>query len=148
MALERDIQSIVSCKGVDTFTVVAASAPETIDGTEIDTQGFRGIAFAVVPDEAIGADVIAFSAKEDTVSGGTPTVVAADKILPLDAANLNLTDADSDGFIAVFGVFGAERYVTPSLITTTVADDLTVTVIPILIAENKPYGETGIDGLP
>jgi hypothetical protein len=148
MSLERDIQSKISCKGVDTITVTAAGAPTTIDGTEIDTKGFRGLAFAVVADEAIGTDVIAFSAKEATISGGPYTVVASDKILPLDAADLNIGDADTDGFLEIFGVFSVERYVKPSLISTTVADDLTVTVIPILIKENLAQDEDGIDGLP
>jgi len=148
MALERDIQSKLKVKAVDTISVTALGTPGTFDGTEIDTKGFRGVAFAVVADEAIGTDVIAFSAKEDTVSGGTPTVVASDKILPLDAADYNIGDADTDGFIGVFGVFSTERYVTPSLVSTTVADDLTVTVIPIMIPENLASDATGIDGQP
>jgi hypothetical protein len=148
MSLERDLQSKIGVKAVDTISVTSVGTPGTFDGTEIDTLGFRAVAFAVVPDEAIAADEIAFSAKESTTSGGTFTVVASDKILPLDAADLNLTDADGDGYIRVFGVFSAERYIKPSLVSTTVADDLTVTVIPILRAEDMAFNEDGIDGLP
>lgn len=148
MSLERDIQSKISCLGVDTLAITAASTPETVQGTEIDTQGFRAVAFAVVADEAIGTDEIAFTVFEATTSGGTYTEVASDKILPLDAADYNIGDADSNGFLEIFGVFSAERYIKPTLKSTLVADDLTVTVIPILIKENLAQDEDGIDGLP
>lgn len=148
MSLERDIQSKISCKGVDTLTITAASTPETVLGTEIDTKGFRAVAFAVVADEAIGTDAIAFTVHEATSSGGTYTAVSSDKVLPLDAVDYNIGDADSDGFLEIFGVFSTERYIKPVLNSTTVADDLTVTVIPILIKENLAQDENGIDGLP
>ncbi len=146
--MQRDIQSLLKVLAVDTITVTTAGAPETLQGTEIDTKGARSVAFAVVPDEAIDTDDIDFTVYESSVSGSGFTEVDNDKLLPTTGTDrYKLTDAVS-GALQMFGVTGTERYIKPALETITVADDLTVSVTPILILDEKPVTPPAVDALP
>lgn len=141
--MQRDIRHKLNVLAVDTLTVTAASAPEVVQGTAIDTQGLRAIDFAVVPDEAIGTDVIEFQIYECDTVGGTYTAIDTDKYLKTGGSRL-LVDAASDGSLLTVGCTGTERYIKPVVSTTTVADDLTVSVTPIKVPEIVEYDEDGI----
>lgn len=141
--MQRDYRDKLQVLEVDTLSVTAASAPEVVQGTAVDTQGIRAVVCAVVPDEAIGTDVIAFTIYECDTSGGTYTEVSSDKLLPTGGSRL-LVDALADGSLMTVGVTGTKRYIKPAVSTTTVADDLTVSVTVIKVPELVEYDEDGI----
>lgn len=141
--MQRDVRHKLKVLATDTLSVTAASAPEIVQGTEIDTQFLRAIDFAVVPDEAIGTDDIEFLIYESDTSGGTFTAIDTDKYLKT-GGDRTLVDAASDGSLLTVGCTGTKRYIKPVVSTTTVADDLTVSVVPILVPENVEYDEDSI----
>ncbi len=141
--MQRDSRNKLEILAVDTLTVTAASTPEVVQGTEIDTAGKRAVTFAYEPDEAISTDVIAATIYESDTSGGTYTEVDSSKLLPTGESR-NLTDKDSANRLFTIGVTGTKRYIKPAVSTTTVADDLTISVQPVLIPENVEWDETSI----
>lgn len=146
--MQIDKQSVLTVNAVDTISITAASAPYEVAGTEIDTQGARSVTFAIVADEAIGTDVISLKIYECDTSGGTFTAIDSSKYL---TGSGGTTFGDKDGTtnaIKTVGCFGTKRYIKPYADADTVADDLTVSVIPIIEFDVKPADVDTLDSLP
>lgn len=147
--MERDLQASLRVLAPEAVTVTAAGTPGDFTSTvEIDTLGFRSIIFGLAPGEDVATDDITFEVWECDTSGGTFTDVASDKYLPTSDTTRALANAGAAGNIQTFGVFGTKRYIKFNLASTTVADDITFTVVTALLAKLRAADVTGIDGNP
>lgn len=148
--MERDLlQSSLRILAPEAITVTAAGTPGDFTSTvEIDTQGFRAAVFGVSPGEDVATDDITFEVWESDTSGGMFTDVAANKYLPTSDTTRALANAGSAGNLQTFGVFGTKRYIKVNLASTTVADDITFTIVTALQAKQRAADVTGIDGNP
>jgi len=145
--MQRDLRHKLKVLANDSLAITAASAPEIVQGTAVDTQGVRGIDFAIEIDEAVGTDVMEFLIYECDTVGGTYTAIDTAKYLKT-GGDRTLVDPAADGALLTVGCTGTKQFVKPVVSTTTVADDLTVSVNVIKWLEVLEYDETSIDGLP